>query len=325
MAKKEEEKQPKVVLRTYRETDFEQVDYLFCSTCVPLVYESIRRKLWAPTTWAIWFGVYSCLLYTIPKVLLVFELPEWTITVTKIIATFLWAMIGFSMIFIVSDRVDLSTYVEEARANDLHDPDLYYLNYIIQDEKKERKPVDQQEPSHFWVLSIDDEICGMIGIFCNGQEIRDRRTHVSKPWKQVVSAAFELFRLPLPAFLEKKQPVGERTFMDKHAPRTATITRWAIRSDMQSCGLSTLLLNRAMTWANEHGINRVYAHLHEYHMAAEQILERRHGFVKMKKYDTNFFGKYTKLLGCRVQEWVANNADKTRVAYKKLNVEQDKK
>lgn len=318
----EEKEAPKVVLRTYRETDLEKVDYLFCSTSVPLVYESIRQKLWSPTTWAVWFAVYSSLLYILPQALSAFQLSEWTLTAIKVIATFFWAVIGFSVMFIVSDRVDLTSYVEEARANDLLDPDLYYLNYIAQGEKKERKPVDQQDPSHFWVLSIDEEICGMIGFICNEQEINDRRKTAFKPWKQVAAAVFELFRLPLPAFFEKRQPVGERVFMDKHAPRTATITRWTVRSDLQSCGLSTLLLNRAMTWANQHGINRVYAHTHEYQMAAEQILEKRHGFVTMKKYDRNFFGKYTKLHGCRVQEWVALNGNKTRTSYKKMNAEQ---
>jgi N-acetylglutamate synthase-like GNAT family acetyltransferase len=318
MTKKD--KAPKVVLRTYRETDQEQVDYLFCSTCVPLVYESIRRKLWAPATWLVWFAVYSGLLYCIQLILSYFQFSEWLITAAKVLATFSWAMVGFSAIFIISDRVDLTSYIEEARTNDLFDPDLYYLNYAVQGETKERKPTDQQEPSHFWVLTVDDEVCGMIGLICNEQEIKDRRSSFPVPWKQFTTAVLELLRLPVPTWMEKRRQ-GERQFMDKHVPRTATITRWAIRSDLQACGLSTLLLNRAMTWANEHGINRVYAHVNSYHMAAEQILEKRHGFVTMYKYNRNLFGKYTKVLGCRVQEWMTTNGEKTRASFKKLNKE----
>ncbi|KAI9283286.1 hypothetical protein BY458DRAFT_496079 [Sporodiniella umbellata] len=311
----EEKKAPSVVLRSYREGDLEKVDYLFCSTSVPLVYESIRRKLWSPVTWAVWFAVYSCLLYGISRWTGTEE--SWSATAIKVGATFVWAVIGFSLVFIVSDRVDVTSYVEEARANDLLDPDLYYLNYQVKGNKKEKKQESEQDLSHFWVLEVDNDICGMIGLMANVQPVADQRTTLSVAWKQVLAAIFDLFRLPVPRFLEKRVPCSQQVLMPMHAPRTATITRWAIRPDLQSCGLSTLLLNRALVWAHEHGIHRVYANVHDYHLAAEQILKKRHGFVPLRKYHRHLFGNYTQQLGCRVQAWHQIHADKIRASYKK--------
>ncbi|KAI9471827.1 MAG: hypothetical protein EXX96DRAFT_597060 [Benjaminiella poitrasii] len=316
---------PKVVLRTYRDTDYEQVEYLFRSTQVPLVYESIRSKIWALPTWIVWFIVYSALLLIAPKIItaLIGQVPEWAIIVFKIFLTFCWAVAGFATLFIASDRVEIQNRIDEALANDLYDLDLYYLNYTIEDGKKVRKPENEQEPSHFWVLSIDDEICGMIGLSCNAQELEDRRETVPVPWKQFAAAVLELFRLPVPTFLEKQRANKNardgkrRIFAHPQIPKTAAITRWTVRSDLQACGFSTLLINRAMTWADEHGINRVYAMTNECCMAAEQILVKRHGFAIMKRYNLNFFGEYNKLFACRVKEWIEKNGDKTRAAFKK--------
>ncbi|KAL7313471.1 hypothetical protein PS15m_007216 [Mucor circinelloides] len=315
---------PKVVLRTYRDTDLEQVEYLYRSTQVPLVYESIRSKLWAFPTWVIWFAVYSALLICVPKVIDAFTtLPGWAMTLVKLFTTFSWGVVGFAILFISSDRIELQNRIDEAMANDLKDPDLYYLNYKIdEDGKKVRKPESEQVPSHFWVLTLDDEVCGMIGLSCNAQDVEDARSTLPVAWKQFSVAVLELFRIPVPGFLLKQKPNlmkdgKKHTFAHQQIPKTATIARWAVRSELQTCGFSTLLLNRAMTWAQEHDINRVYAMTNECCMAAEQILVKRHGFVIMKRFNHNFFGEYSKLFGCRVNEWMEKNGEKTRQVFKK--------
>jgi GNAT superfamily N-acetyltransferase len=315
---------PKVVLRTYRETDYDQVEFLFRSTQVPLVYESIRSKIWAPITWLVWFAVYTLILLSIPKVTftLVGDIPGWAMTVLKTIATFCWAVLGITILFISSDLVEIQNRIDEAMANDLKDPDLYYLNYEVKNGKKVRKSEIDQVPSHFWVLTLDDEVCGMIGLSCNAQNVEDQRETVPVSWKLFIVAVFELLRLSVPAFLEKQKPNlipggKRRVFAHQQIPKTATITRWAVRSELQSCGFSTLLINRAITWCQEHEINRVYALTDETSMAAEQILVRRHGFICMKRSNTNFFGEYHKLFGCRVNEWIEKNGEKTRKAFKK--------
>ncbi|KAI8981754.1 hypothetical protein BDF20DRAFT_863045 [Mycotypha africana] len=326
---------PKVVLRTYRDTDWQQVDYLFKSTQIPLVYESIRSKLWAFPTWVIWFAVYSSLLILIPRFITTYiarEVPQWAMTVVKIATTFVWAVIAFAILFITSDRVETQNRVDEALANDLKDPLTYYLNYTAVEDKENPgrlkripKPENEHVPSHFWVLTLDDELCGMIGLQCNPVDVQDQRATVPVAWKQFIVAVLELFRSPfIPSFLLKEKPNTEphdktkrKIFAHKQIPKTATITRWAVRSDLQTCGFSTLLLNRAMMWADEHDINRVYAMTNECCMAAEQILTKRHGFVIMKRYNLNFFGQYQKLFGCRVKEWMEKNAEKTRKVFNK--------
>lgn len=321
---KSKEASPKVVLRTYRETDYEQVDYLFRSTQIPLLYESIRSKIWAPVTWVIWFTVYTSILLSIPKITfsLVGDIPGWAMTAIKTIATFWWAVAGIAILFISSDRIEIQSRIDEALANDLRDPDLYYLNYEIKKGEKVRKPEKEQVPSHFWVLTLDEEVCGMIGLSCNAHDIEDQRETVPVSWKVFFTAVLELLRLPVPAFLGKQKanliPGGQRrVFAHQQIPKTATITRWAVRSELQSCGFSTLLINRAITWCQEHEINRVYALTNETSMAAEQILVRRHGFICMKRSNVNFFGEYHKLFGCRVSEWMEKNGEKTRKAFKK--------
>ncbi|KAI8639414.1 hypothetical protein BD408DRAFT_421425 [Parasitella parasitica] len=315
---------PKVVLRTYKDTDLEQVEYLYRSTQVPLVYESIRSKLWAFPTWIIWFAVYSAVLISVPKTIAVFIiLPGWAMTVVKLLATFIWGVVGFAILFISSDRIELQNRIDEAMANDLKDPDLYYLNFKIdKDGKKVRKPEADQVPSHFWVLTLDEEVCGMIGLSCNAEDVVDARSTLPVAWKQFAVAVFELLRLPVPGFLLKQKPNftkdgTKHTFAHKQIPKTATVTRWAVRSELQNCGFSTLLMNRAISWAQEHDINRVYAMTNECCMAAEQILVKRHGFVIMKRFNHNFFGEYSKLFGCRVNEWMEKNGEKTRMAFKK--------
>lgn len=314
---------PKVVLRTYRETDYDQVEYLYRSTQVPLVYESIRSKLWAPATWIIWFAVYSALLLAVPRIThtIIGNVPEWAMTVLKVMATFSWAVVGFATLFIASDRIEQQNRIDEALTNDLSDPDLYYLNYHVVDDDgkkvKVRKPESEQVPSHFWVLTLDDELCGMIGLTCYAEDMKDQRKEIPVGWKQFSAAVLELFRLPVPGFLEKGKPMSDKVFAEKQAPKTAKITRWAIRSDLQACGFSTLLINRALTWAHEHDINRVYAETDECCMAAEQILTKRHGFVILRRKNLNFFGEYKKLFAVRVQEWMEKNGEKTRKVFNK--------
>lgn len=325
---------PKVILRSYRATDRDQVEYIFRSTTVPLVYESIRSKLWAPVTWGVWFVVYTALLMTVPNgvayllnLALGFTMPEWVDTLVRVITTFSWAVVGFAVLFITSDRIENQNRIDEALANDLNDPDMYYMNCVInKDGKKVRKEEKERVASHFWVLELDDEIVGMIGLSCNAQDVQDQRPILPIAWKQFLVAVLELVRFPIiPTFLERGEIVQttggddkkKRIFAYQQIPKTATITRWAVRGDLQNCGLSTLLINRAITWASEHDINRVYAMTNETSMAAEQILAKRHGFVIMKRYNLNFFGQYNKLFGCRVAEWMEKNGDKTRKQFQK--------
>lgn len=312
---------PKIILRTYQAKDHEEVEYLFRSSTSALVYESIRSKVWSPLAWLVWFGVYSLLLLVVPKIieLIIGELTGWYDTIVRTFLTFSWAVVSVIILFIASDRVQLQNQIDETLANDLSDPELYYLNYTLdKDGNKVRKAAEDQVPSHFWVLTIDDEICGMIGLSCNVEDVPDQRTILPVPWKQFAAAVLELLGLSVPAILEQGTVKDEEIiFAHKQIPKTATITRLCVRVDAQTCGFSTLLINRAITWAQEHGINRVYAMTGECNMAAEQILTKRHNFIIMKKYKLDYFGQFRNLFACRVNEWMENNGEKTRKVFKK--------
>ena len=244
---------PKVVLRTYQESDHDQVEYLFRSTTIPLVYESIRSKIWAPLTWLVGFVFYTILLLTIPRAVTAIAGPlaDWVDTLLRVVITFTWGLIGFAVLFIASDRVELQNRVDEALANDLKDPEVYYLNHkYSEDGKKVLKSKKDQVPSHFWVLTLDEEVCGMIALSCNAEDVYDQRKEIPVAWKQFTVAVLELLRLPVPAFLEKGKPTPDKfLFANKQIPKTATITRLALRGEVQTCGFSTLLINRAISWA----------------------------------------------------------------------------
>ncbi|KAL0089618.1 hypothetical protein J3Q64DRAFT_1729444 [Phycomyces blakesleeanus] len=335
---------PRLVLRTYRATDFPHVDHMFVSNYFALVPEGVRRKLWSPATWVVWFAVYSYLLMIVPVLLGGMDFPSWADTVLKLFFTFSWGAIGFAALFIITDQFDTQDRVEYARQNDMKDPEVYYLNWNkkeveVEDapkgssEKKqvtfdkdakpateiirERKPESEQTPSHFWVLSMDGEPCGMVGLAINKDTVFDQRPAQLAPWQKIGAGLFRRYNFSVPKFLDTPPKVEPKVFSKAHGPRTATLTRLTVKYDYQNCGLSTLLVNRALSWANENGIDRVYAETNEMMMAAEQILEKRHGFKRINKKSTGWFGQYEAEWECNVKEWVAKHEDQTKEAFKK--------
>lgn len=292
----------KVTIRSYHDADHTIVSQLFCNS--QNLSESIRSKIKSPATWTLWIVLYSILLMMMPKVI------NCSALIKHLLVIFTSVTIGITLI-LAGSRIETQNRVDEALANDLKDPEIYYLNHTLVDRKKVKK--EQQQPSHFWVLTIDDEVCGMIGLSCNAEDVEDQRETLPVGWKQFCAACLELYRLPVPGFLKKGKPCindyndKKRIFAHLQIPKTATITRWIVRSDLQARGLSTMLINQAIVWAGDHGINRVYAMTNECCTTAEQILTKRHGFVLMKKYSLNFFGENNKLFACRVKEWIEKN------------------
>ncbi|KAF7726955.1 hypothetical protein EC973_008150 [Apophysomyces ossiformis] len=343
------EESPKLVLRTYQASDLNYVDHLYYSTYFALVPEGVRRKLWSPLTWAIWFGVYSYLLFIVPVLLSGMDVPSWASLALKIFFTFAWGAVGFAALFVTTDRFEVVEKIERARQNDLSDPEVYYLNWIkrevivddedIKQEKdkskkrvtfdkdakpaveivRERKPEAEQTPSHFWVLSMEGTPCAMVGLACNREDIMDKRENLMPGWKRLGVAICRRYHLPIPKVFTAQDTTQRNVFAKAHEPNSATLQRLAVRYEFQTCGLSTLLINRAMTWANEHGIERVYAVTDEMMMAAEQILQLRHGFKRIEKRRVGWFGQYEATWVCDVREWMEKNNEKTKPEYKKVS------
>lgn len=270
---------PKIVLRAYQDADKKQVEQLYRATETGLLKQSLESKLRAPGTWCIWTILY----------ILVVLFTNHTILVTAFYVPFVcWIM------YTLARRLEIENRVDEGLANDMNDPGKYY-------------------GSRFWVLTLDDQVCGMIGLSMNASNVEDRRDTLPIGWKQFCVAFLQLVHCPVPGYLYRGKPCTndynneKRVFGHLQIPKTASITRWAVRPDIRGSGISTLLINRAITWASEHDINRVYALTNECYVDAEKILTKRHGFVLMKKYSLNFFGEYNKLFACRVKEWIQKN------------------
>ncbi|KAG0169385.1 hypothetical protein DFQ28_003695 [Apophysomyces sp. BC1034] len=348
-ASSQAEESPKLVLRTYQASDYNYVDYLYYSTYFALVPEGVRRKLWSPLTWAIWFGVYSYLLLIVPVLLSGMNVPSWAPLALKVFFTFAWAAVWFAALFAATDRFEIVDKVECARQNDLSDPEVYYLNWIkreviVDDEEseqeksnskkrvtfdkdakpavevvRERKPESEQTPSHFWVLAMEGTPCAMLGLACNREDIEDKRETLPAPWKRLGAAIFRRYHLTVPNIFKASPTAKRDIFAKAHEPNTATLQRLAVKYEFQSCGLSTLLINRAINWAADHGIERVYATTDEMMMQAENVLQLRHGFKKVEKKRTGWFGQYEATWYCDVQEWKEKNNDKTKPQFKKVS------
>lgn len=144
-----EDEVPQILVRTYRPTDRDHVDFMFYSTYFSLVPEGVKQKLMAPATWVIAVGVYAYLMAIVPVLLAGLDVPSWSSLALKIFLTVAWTLVGFSALFVYTDRFELVDRIEHVRQNDLSDPEIYYLNYekyerIVDDNDGEK---EQETPS----------------------------------------------------------------------------------------------------------------------------------------------------------------------------------
>ncbi|KAI8138394.1 hypothetical protein BJV82DRAFT_631355 [Fennellomyces sp. T-0311] len=336
--------EPKLFLRTYRPTDREHVDFLFYSTYFALVPEGVKQKLMSPTTIILWIAVYAYLLAIVPVLLHGMNMPSWAGIALRIFFTVSWALVGFSALFLFTDRFETVDRVEAARQNDLRDPEVYYLNYkkyeqVVTDpaeekeddgsssdgKKKKKKrvtfdkdtkpatelvrellPEEERTPGHFWVLEVDGTACGMIGLACLKNPVMDARPVLGATWQRLGRYLFERYDLSMPALLMPKDS-GPRVFTEASPPHTATLQRLAVKYQFQGCGLSTVMITRAMVWANEHDIHTVTAVTDEFQGTAAVILQQRHGFKLAKKVSKGYFGQYENHWTCDVKAWMEAN------------------
>ncbi|KAI7878670.1 hypothetical protein K492DRAFT_170628 [Lichtheimia hyalospora FSU 10163] len=322
--------EPKLCLRTYRPTDRDHVDFIFYSTYFALVPQGVKRKLAAPLTWVIGIGIYAYLLAIVPILLEGMGLPTWSGLVLRVFFTIGWVLVGFAALFLYTDRFEMVERVEAARQNDMLDPEVSYLNYIkyekvVSDEEndaascsdsnkkkkrvtfdKDTKPAtelvrekkEDKTPSHFWVLEVDGVPCGMVGLQCLKERVMDQRPTPGPGWQRIISLLCNRYGRPNPF-----QELPPRVYQEPHPLNTATLTRLAVKYELQNCGLSTVMITRAMEWADEHGIQTVNAVTNECQENAAAILKGRHGFKMVKKVNTGWFGQYDKYWECNVKNW----------------------
>ncbi|KAI9308430.1 hypothetical protein BJ944DRAFT_156254 [Cunninghamella echinulata] len=300
--------QSHLTLRSYKPSDFEQVHFIFYSTYFALVPEGVKQKIKTPLFWIGWLLVYFYLLSIVPVVLSGMPVPSWAAFALQIFFTFAWIAVSFAGVFVLTDRFDAVEYIEQARQNDLQDPEITYMNYI----KEEHIVSDDKETkSHFWVLQMDNQLCGMIGL-AQYQEIQyDQRPPLPPGWKKIGQLLCERYNFSIPSFLQFDTAQNENSIIlaQPHAPHTASLQRLAVKQEYHGCGLSTLLINRALTWAYEQGITQVFAVTNEMQSTAAKILQQQHQFTMVKKEKKNWFGNYEITWVCHVQQWYDTHTD----------------
>ncbi|KAI8332280.1 hypothetical protein BC941DRAFT_437126 [Chlamydoabsidia padenii] len=351
---------PRLVLRSYKPSDFEQVDFIFYSTYFALVPEGVKQKLRSPLFWIIWIGVYGYLLAIVPVLLADMSVPSWSGRLLQIFMTVSWGLVSFAAVFVMTDRLDVVNHIEKARQNDLRDPEVCYMNLIkeerivsdddsLQQEQgtavespikrnktpKKRvtfdkdtkpatevvriaKPKDQQTQSHFWVLQMDGQVCGTIGLAQYDRIQYDQRPPLAPGWMKMGQAICGRYGLNVPSFLQF-DPVAHQhdtIFAQAHAPLTATLQRLAVKQEFQGCGLASILITRALTWAHQQGITQVFAVTNEMQGLAANILSTHHQFSKVKTERKGWLGQCETTWVCHVQQWHEQHASESDNLFK---------
>lgn len=137
----------------YPQTDKKYVHYLFYSTYFHLVPRAVLIKLSSPYILGPWILFYACSITLVHKYLIPLNWSIYLHITTLIIATI--SLVGFSALFMFwyTDKYDIANRVLEGINNDLKDPDQYY-----------RGTPFEPRTGNFWVLTLNNEIVGCIGM-----------------------------------------------------------------------------------------------------------------------------------------------------------------
>lgn len=152
-----------IALRPYfAETDKKFVQYLFYSTYYNLVPQAVKLRIQSPFILGAWIAIYAALVINIPKV---FDSFGWVREIR-------WAIQGLVTLVVVgggviallwyTDKFDITHRVLEGIENDLKEPDLYY-----------RGTPEEIRKGNFWVLTLNDEVVGCIGMDQNMSPVLD--------------------------------------------------------------------------------------------------------------------------------------------------------
>ncbi|OZJ03981.1 hypothetical protein BZG36_04047, partial [Bifiguratus adelaidae] len=264
---------PEVRLRAYREGDLKQVQYIFVSTYFNLVPYGVKYRSMLPVYWILLIAFFIHVQSFVPGLLAFYDIPIWfDMWLRGFIGVAIFAMAA-AAIFFYEDRIVTTAKVESALQNDMKDPEEYYLGFekrqgpaenVKEDNASSKNVIktrkDPSELSHsmFWVLTVSDLQVGIIGIDQHKKDLYDTRNPT---------------RLIEPA----------------HADNEATVKRWAVRLEYQNYGLSTLLMNRAIWYCNENGIDYLYAETDEVQELAAELLQKKYDFVEVHVEDTGLW------------------------------------
>ncbi|CEP13139.1 hypothetical protein [Parasitella parasitica] len=306
-------------LRPYfADTDKKYVHYLFYSTYFNLVPRAVRIRIQSPAVLAIWIAIYAYLITVIPSMVGKLGWSKNLLIGVQILVTLIVFGGGLIGLLWYTDKFDITNRVVEGIENDLKEPDVYY-----------RGTAEDVRKGNFWVLTLNDEIVGCIGMDHTPQPVIDKSVKhtsyvraserpraVDSPeihqaqWKKtamILARADDVIRLTLvgvfdiardlyfklkgisPTDIDGKNSAKEKILFAAHKPNEASVRRLAIKLECQNHGLSTALLKRVAFWAHAHQIEYLYADVDELQAKLGDILVKRHGYVLVSKEKKGFF------------------------------------
>ncbi|KAI8968504.1 hypothetical protein BDF20DRAFT_908146 [Mycotypha africana] len=307
-----------IALRPYfAETDKKYVHYLFYSTYYNLVPQAVRIRAQSPYILIPWISLYAIMMKVIPTELSKLGFPSSLLIGTCILITivvFIGGVIGLSW---YTDKFDITNRVIEGIENDLKEPDIYY-----------RGTVEAPRKGNFWVLTLNNEIVGCIGMdqrpapffdrsslnkayMTASQHPRDAPEVQQAKWKWIATFMIKLddmIRLTIVGLIEtvrnaimrlkgsaknttKYKP---RILYGAHKPNEASVRRLAVKLECQDNGLSTVLLKRVAFWAHAHQIDYLYAETDELQTKLAEILVKKHGYILLSKDKIGLFKEKSK-------------------------------
>ncbi|CAO3696415.1 unnamed protein product [Rhizopus stolonifer] len=322
--------QPKATigLRPYfAETDKKYVHYLFYSTYFNLVPQAVRVRAKSPWVISLWLGLYTLLITSASQ--LVSSWPPKLTLIFQIFVTLVSFASGILALFWYTDKFDITQRVIEGIENDLREPDVYY-----------RGTSEQVRQGNFWVLTLNEEIVGCIGMdhtqvsVVNSVSSPDYVRASERPraadaveihtaeWKRtakvlakaddwirlILVGVFDLVRDVYYKFKEKPE-IEKEILFEAHQPNEASLRRLAVKLECQNHGLSTVLMKRVAFWAHAHQIEYLYAEADELQKKFADILEKRHGYKLVSTKKVGYFKtKYVYRLDVKL--WMSEELEK---------------
>lgn len=160
---KESKPKANIGLRPYfAETDKKYVHYLFYSTYYNLVPRAVRLRLQSPFILAIWIAIYAYAIITIPPFIGKLGLSSTILIGVRVLVTLVVVGGGLIALLWYADKFDITQRVLEGISNDLKEPDTYY-----------RGTTAELRKGNFWVLTLNNEVVGCIGMDQNRNPVID--------------------------------------------------------------------------------------------------------------------------------------------------------
>ncbi|KAI9029028.1 hypothetical protein CLU79DRAFT_737211 [Phycomyces nitens] len=312
------EKRSQIELRPFFDKgDLKYVQYLYYSTYLDLVPYGVKLRIQSPIILGTWLAIFAFLFTWVPSQL---ALLGWTgLMMHSVRFLIVIVSVGGGLISLLwyVDKFDVSERVLDGIDNDLKDPATFY-----------RGEPGQPLKGNFWVLTINGDPVGCIGMDQHLEDVIDKRvvgtyiraTELPKlsespeiseaEWEKtakvlakvddavrlvlvgatdVVCDSFAAVRKALGFKVKTNEKEKKKVLFKAHKPNEATMRRLAIKGDYQGHGLSTVLLKRVALWAHSHEIEYLYAETDELQYNLGEILEKRHGYVRQSTKKEGYF------------------------------------